>query len=615
MKEVKIVLFCVLSTTLTACGLWGDSTPKPTEATTVTEQNSEADQTGPVIIPIEEQTPSSDETTAQGAETNKKTGPDKMADATTTTPKPADTTETDTSAEETASTAAETTPTPAEETTAEMADTTTPKPADTDTTVTEATPTPAADDTGKTQDATPAMQHSGVTTSFPTTAEALAKQNEDPKTPWVRPSGPVIEITETPPEGETAQITDPDALTKRLEDSILKNQILAITRRCSKTTTKGADFKHCYEEKITKVIAEKCVTIRQTESISQKDCEDSLYKIVMNPDPMFPGSTEADTTETATTPGETDQTTTKPDAAAGTAKTDEPTEKKAGDTATAETDTAVPKADTTAAQTADTDTADTKSDEAPEHPAYGTFTTADTTGTETTPAVPTEADTTTTAQTADDADASTSDETAQQTTDADTSADDTTQTADAGNGEATEETAGAEIAETEIGTDISAESIPDPVDDHIIDDEQVCYFKDDYLRGGLNYAGPNIIISGALTFASSDSFNVVPAILNPHKNQESFFASIVNSFTSSGDFQQANIGELENNVLSFTYSYLMEGDYGAWCESSDSESCQVTVKYYGKEIIQTAVSTFQSKGPLSANIYFNGRILDFTNCE
>ena len=79
-------------------------------------------------------------------------------------------------------------------------------------------------------------------------------------------------------------------LIRQLEARALKSRILAERDMCFFDFVREDDFKRCYEEGSTRLVAEECVTIRQTEPVLQRDCEDFLYRIVMKPDSMFPGS-------------------------------------------------------------------------------------------------------------------------------------------------------------------------------------------------------------------------------------------------------------------------------------------------------------------------------------
>ena len=82
-------------------------------------------------------------------------------------------------------------------------------------------------------------------------------------------------------------------LIRQLEASTLKSQILTTRDICFSDSADEDAFKNCYEEEVAKLITEKCVTIRQTEAISESDCENFLHKIVMNPDSIFPNSDES----------------------------------------------------------------------------------------------------------------------------------------------------------------------------------------------------------------------------------------------------------------------------------------------------------------------------------
>ena len=71
MKEVKIVLFCLLSVVLTACG---NQPPQPADTPTMASQNNTSAQTGNLApVPIEEKTQPPDEKISQDIEINTET--------------------------------------------------------------------------------------------------------------------------------------------------------------------------------------------------------------------------------------------------------------------------------------------------------------------------------------------------------------------------------------------------------------------------------------------------------------------------------------------------------------------------------------------------------------
>ena len=81
-------------------------------------------------------------------------------------------------------------------------------------------------------------------------------------------------------------------LIKQLEARQLKSEAITKRELCFNDFVNEARFKKCYKREVAQLVAEECKTIRQTEPVLQKDCEDFLYRIVMKPDSMFPGMGE-----------------------------------------------------------------------------------------------------------------------------------------------------------------------------------------------------------------------------------------------------------------------------------------------------------------------------------
>ena len=71
------------------------------------------------------------------------------------------------------------------------------------------------------------------------------------------------------------------------EAESLKTNVIAKRQMCFDSFADQEEFKVCYEKEIFSLVAEECVNIRMTESITQENCESFLYKIVMGPDSFF----------------------------------------------------------------------------------------------------------------------------------------------------------------------------------------------------------------------------------------------------------------------------------------------------------------------------------------
>ena len=77
-------------------------------------------------------------------------------------------------------------------------------------------------------------------------------------------------------------------LLSQLEARDLKDDAVAKRQMCFDEFTDNDKFNKCYMDEVYSLIAEECVEIRVTEPVTQAECEDFLYRIVMKPDTFFP---------------------------------------------------------------------------------------------------------------------------------------------------------------------------------------------------------------------------------------------------------------------------------------------------------------------------------------
>ena len=77
-------------------------------------------------------------------------------------------------------------------------------------------------------------------------------------------------------------------LISQLEARELKDDALSKREMCFEEFVDQDKFEECYREEVFLLVADECVSIRATEPITQKDCEDFLYRVVMKPDSFFP---------------------------------------------------------------------------------------------------------------------------------------------------------------------------------------------------------------------------------------------------------------------------------------------------------------------------------------
>ena len=78
-------------------------------------------------------------------------------------------------------------------------------------------------------------------------------------------------------------------LLNQIEARALKSEILDKREICFDEFVNRERFEACYEKEVFELIAGECVEIRRAEPISQRDCEDFLYRVVMKPDSLFEG--------------------------------------------------------------------------------------------------------------------------------------------------------------------------------------------------------------------------------------------------------------------------------------------------------------------------------------
>ena len=76
--------------------------------------------------------------------------------------------------------------------------------------------------------------------------------------------------------------------------------------------------------------------------------------------------------------------------------------------------------------------------------------------------------------------------------------------------------------------------------------------------------------------------------------------------------------EFQDAKLLVKYNYDSERDYGDWCSSQNTftsaSTCPVRVEYSGK-MTQRTRKMYEYIGDLTAKIYFNDKLLDFSDCQ
>ena len=77
-------------------------------------------------------------------------------------------------------------------------------------------------------------------------------------------------------------------LLSQLEARDLKDDAIAKRQMCFDEFIEEVKFNECYINEVYSLIADECVNIRITEPVTQKECEDFLYRVVMKPDTFFP---------------------------------------------------------------------------------------------------------------------------------------------------------------------------------------------------------------------------------------------------------------------------------------------------------------------------------------
>lgn len=83
-------------------------------------------------------------------------------------------------------------------------------------------------------------------------------------------------------------------LIRQLEARGVKTQAINKRAMCFNDFVNEERFQECYKKEVAQLIAGECEVIRKTEPLFQRDCEDFLYRIVMEPDSLFPGMKEGD---------------------------------------------------------------------------------------------------------------------------------------------------------------------------------------------------------------------------------------------------------------------------------------------------------------------------------
>ena len=76
-------------------------------------------------------------------------------------------------------------------------------------------------------------------------------------------------------------------LISQLEARQLKSEAITKREMCFEEFVNKDKFEECYNKEVFYLIADECITIRATEPITQEDCEDFLYRVVMKPDNLF----------------------------------------------------------------------------------------------------------------------------------------------------------------------------------------------------------------------------------------------------------------------------------------------------------------------------------------
>ncbi len=77
-------------------------------------------------------------------------------------------------------------------------------------------------------------------------------------------------------------------LLSQLEARDLKDDAIAKRQMCFDEFVDEDKFTECYINEVYSLIADECVEIRVTEPVTQEECEDFLYRVVMKPDTFFP---------------------------------------------------------------------------------------------------------------------------------------------------------------------------------------------------------------------------------------------------------------------------------------------------------------------------------------
>ena len=76
-------------------------------------------------------------------------------------------------------------------------------------------------------------------------------------------------------------------LISQLEARQLKSEAITKREMCFEEFVNKGKFEDCYNKEVFHLIADECIKIRATEPITQKDCENFLYRVVMKPDNLF----------------------------------------------------------------------------------------------------------------------------------------------------------------------------------------------------------------------------------------------------------------------------------------------------------------------------------------